>query len=433
MLRESLDRFVTAAYSNVGTNRALCGIVVGSFFIILGTVGPLVSSIIAGHSRWLRLTAFPGLWFGLTVLMASLHGICLSVYLFGDVRQLHKFEMDRPPIASSKEKNSLSRPTSGIPAPVLPPKPHIPAYIDVPGPLQLKIYQPGPIDPCPPSRRCSSHFTREDDDDFDKHSRNGSYSSSIFISPEYYDENPIEGPATSPVDGVYIHGLQTLPKRSNYSLMATATFIHPYHGVYSDDSEYSDEEVEGDSSEEGYVAVRRLLPHELQPVTAFDFDALPTRPRTATSTSGAVAVPLPIAPAPVAIRPESPVLPRFSEQTVESFTIAPNAFAPTPRTYTPKALLGRFQHLRSSIQKWNVTPAGSSQEKELMLPAEKQYSKMQQRIRKAVPAFATPLTRVLSPVVKRGQWEIVFRSFIWALLITWIFIGSLLAVPVARK
>jgi hypothetical protein len=48
---------------------------------------------------------------------------------------------------------------------------------------------------------------------------------------------------------------------------------------------------------------------------------------------------------------------------------------------------------------------------------------------KAVPAFAVPLTRVLSPVVVRGQWEIVVRSAAISLLICWVILGSLLAIP----
>jgi hypothetical protein len=47
----------------------------------------------------------------------------------------------------------------------------------------------------------------------------------------------------------------------------------------------------------------------------------------------------------------------------------------------------------------------------------------------AVPAFSVPLTKVLSPVVVRGQWEIVMRSVVYAFVLTWVVLGSLLAVP----
>ena len=46
----------------------------------------------------------------------------------------------------------------------------------------------------------------------------------------------------------------------------------------------------------------------------------------------------------------------------------------------------------------------------------------------AVPAFG-PVTRVLSPVVTRAQWEIVVRSFAVAGVIAWVVVGSLLALP----
>ena len=46
-----------------------------------------------------------------------------------------------------------------------------------------------------------------------------------------------------------------------------------------------------------------------------------------------------------------------------------------------------------------------------------------------VPAFASPLTPVLNPVVTRGQWEIVVRSFVVAGVIAWVVVGSLLALP----
>jgi hypothetical protein len=51
-----------------------------------------------------------------------------------------------------------------------------------------------------------------------------------------------------------------------------------------------------------------------------------------------------------------------------------------------------------------------------------------QRVRH-VPAFG-PLTKVISPVVSRAQWEIVVRSAFVAFFIGLTIVGSLLAVPV---
>ena len=78
MLNESLKQFVQASYTNVGTNRALCGIIGGTVIALLGSVAPIVYNIVSGRSRWLRLTALPGMWLGLTILIASLHGVSSS-------------------------------------------------------------------------------------------------------------------------------------------------------------------------------------------------------------------------------------------------------------------------------------------------------------------------------------------------------------------
>jgi hypothetical protein len=75
MLKESLDRFVLAAYNNVGNTRGLCGIIGGISIALCGSVPPIVYSILEGHSRWARLSAIPGMWLGLTILLASLHGV----------------------------------------------------------------------------------------------------------------------------------------------------------------------------------------------------------------------------------------------------------------------------------------------------------------------------------------------------------------------
>lgn len=49
-----------------------------------------------------------------------------------------------------------------------------------------------------------------------------------------------------------------------------------------------------------------------------------------------------------------------------------------------------------------------------------------------VPAFASPLTPVLNPIVTRGQWEIVVRSALIALVLSAAIVGGLVAVPETR-
>ena len=75
MLKESLDRFVLASYYNVGTSRALCGMIGGAIIALAGFVPPVAVNLADQHVRWLRLLALPGLWLGLTVIVASLHGV----------------------------------------------------------------------------------------------------------------------------------------------------------------------------------------------------------------------------------------------------------------------------------------------------------------------------------------------------------------------
>lgn len=79
MLNASLRRFARAAYTNVGSGRASCGIAGGCFFILVTGVLPLTMT--AGrwnkgpHGRFVPLVAFPGLWLGLTILIASFQGV----------------------------------------------------------------------------------------------------------------------------------------------------------------------------------------------------------------------------------------------------------------------------------------------------------------------------------------------------------------------
>ena len=47
-----------------------------------------------------------------------------------------------------------------------------------------------------------------------------------------------------------------------------------------------------------------------------------------------------------------------------------------------------------------------------------------------VPAFRSPLTKILSPVVTRAQWEAVIRSGALAFVISVIVVAVLVAVPV---
>jgi len=51
----------------------------------------------------------------------------------------------------------------------------------------------------------------------------------------------------------------------------------------------------------------------------------------------------------------------------------------------------------------------------------------------AVPPFKAPLTKILSPIIQRGQWEVVIRTGVIGFLLAWLIVGSLLAVPVTSR
>ncbi|KAK0464593.1 uncharacterized protein EV420DRAFT_1638145 [Desarmillaria tabescens] len=411
MLKESLERFVTAQFNNVGNRRVLCGLIAGVFCCLVGAVFPMVYNIVKGHSRWLRLTALPGLWLGIALLLTSLNGVCLAIYVFGDLRQLKRFELSRPPISkpqplySSRRRPIAGSPisTASPPPPVLTPPPM--AHIDSSRPDSMITIS---------SSICYDHSHSTTDLSCEG-------SDMIRISPAYYDADPIEGPATSPVS---IHkpgsGFSDEEDSSgDETYGSTALFIHPFDGSTEDISDYE------------FPSPNKSLPEELQRISEFNFDTLP-KPKHTRTDSVSVSPSPPPKPGVLYIEPETPA-PELGK--------------------SPKALIRRIQS-KCSINKWMVivggTPEDDSEPSSLASSDEKLpvhdtvvKPKVERRARKtdeslirkqykkvkAVPAFASPLTRVLSPVVVRGQWEIVVRSFLISWLVSWLIVGSLLAVP----
>ena len=395
MLKQSLDRFVRAQLNNVGTNRVLCGIIAGVLFCLLGSIAPLVVNFTHGYARWSRLAAFPGLWFGLTVLLAALNGICLSVYILGDLRQLHRFELARPSISKPQPLCTHKRPSISLPLSTPPPPPT--RMVPLTHSSRVSPLPPPPVHVAP--SRLSRTSTR---DSWDRDSNLGSSTNSscgvedtrIEVSGAYYDADPVDGPATSPITPESVFQFPSKNHQSDVPVFnGTATFIHPYHSSSKPEFDYE---------------APMLSPDERQPVSPFDFDALPTR------SAPRYKVPSGFSP------PEHGI--------VDS---------PPPARITAKTLAERFQ-LKFSVKRWTVIspdippmpqssfgngsgkPTGSTGRID---PSQKHWN--------AVPAFAS-LTPVLSPVVIRGQWEIVVRSLVISFVITWIILGSLLAVPVAR-
>ncbi|KAJ7780576.1 hypothetical protein DFH07DRAFT_792783 [Mycena maculata] len=426
MLDESLARFVTAQFSNVGNQRVLCGMIAGVVFCLLGGLTPLAFNFAHGHSRWLRLTSFPGLWFGLTVLLAALNGVCVGVYIFGDLRQLRKFELSRPAISKPQPlRIPRPRPTISYPIPGLAP------ILPVVQP-RLAIIPPAPAhihSPRSPSRRSASSSTHSS---FDSQTSYSGETGAIHISPAYYDDDPVDGPATSPVTPDNLATF-AFPTKQDYnetesgtdSFGATASFIHPFDQFPEDDYQFG--------------GPPRTSPEDRQLLSAFDFDALPrcsfgTAPpqhaRTLSRPRNLVKVepearPLRLSPLALIERMQAKCVPKWT-------TGAP------ARAHDPNAGAEGTQ----PDEKAQPQPRGSldpSARPTLDLPqhtrtrADKSTVRKQFKMVKAVPAFAVPLTPVLSNVIVRGQWEIVVRSSFFALFICWVVLGCLLAVPPSRR
>ncbi|KAK7690103.1 hypothetical protein QCA50_006750 [Cerrena zonata] len=109
-LKACLARFVVATYNNVGTPRAVCGCAGG---IVIGTTSsvPILASNFALHApRWWRIFALPGMWLGMTIFMSAMYGVCMMIYVFGDLRQLRSFEMTRPARAVTPPPSSPTSP-----------------------------------------------------------------------------------------------------------------------------------------------------------------------------------------------------------------------------------------------------------------------------------------------------------------------------------
>lgn len=478
MLEESLRRFLQAQYNNVGNNRVMCGMVAGVVFILLGALPVIILNFLRGDSRWSRLATLPGLWLGLTILIASLNGICLGVYLFGDLRQLRTFELSRPPISKPQPLPAFVKPI--VPRPLSTSNSILPIQSSD---FRLQRAQSRGRTLSTSSGGSgrtgistqSEGLTTSDSDD------------GIEISQPYDDEDTIDGPATCTL---YYAAPDAVPERSpiddngpispsQTSFLSTASFIQPFE-IHDDDD-----------LESG------VHPPSHQPVHSFDFDSLPRRPKSRSPprtvyqpTLRELTMPQRLPSPPPAAKPAG-FLARFQERCSvarwrlqpgyletsdsSSRSIPPHPSSPYwsshPGPQTPQAAFSRPSNGRSlsvtsgpyrdnfdptqspnpalSIPSRTYRPSSDSKLSETtkgngktrsdsMDVKDNQGTKEEsvwKRFKKVkeVPAFAVPLTRVLSPVVVRGQWEIVVRSAVIAFLISWVVLGVILAAPVVSK
>jgi hypothetical protein len=344
--------------------------------------------------------------------------VCLITYVFGDFRQLRKFELSRPAI-SRPQLLPKQRPIISHPLPVHNSGPIIqPPILPISQPVRHSpLPQPSNINasPCtPPPTTCKlpsvhSRSISSIAPSVNTASGSGSNSSSspasdsesnndaaftIEISPAYYDEVQIEGPATGfPTSTRY----EIQPNRdsidSNSRVPAaeftpTASFIHPYNPLCASD----------------FDGTSKLNPEERQGIAPFDFDLLPKREYT---------------------------FPQRDQEATNDPVNVPS-IAEKDRGDAIGGSSGSKNKARHSHQYNNNQDLLADTENVSRRSPSPRHPAAQLQAFKSVPIFTSPFTRVLNPVVTRAQWEIVVRSVGISLVVCWTIIGSLLAIPVVR-
>jgi hypothetical protein len=228
----------------------------------------------------------------------------------------------------------------------------------------------------------------------------------IEISPAFYDSSCIEGPATglpaSPTRYVAFPNKGGIDEHNSRvcspEWAPTAPFIHPYDPFCDED----------------YDAAREMTPEERQRLGPFDFDLLPSKQGHTLQNQR--------------ISGTATAAPRRQMSIVEAFDVM-------SALKLPGRKLGQVQEKCNENQR----PISHIAEKPLSRsdctakPVQPRVDPSTEfKFIRAVPAFASPFTRILEPVVTRAQWEIVMRSMFLAGMISWTIVGCLLSVPVHR-
>lgn len=360
--------------------------------------------------------------------------VCMMVYVFGDLRQLRKFELSRPPISRPQPLTSprlrpvISSPyaTSG---PAIQPVilPMVIAHV-VPLPQTSHVTIPERAATRAPSRArtvssssSSSGYTvassSGSSSGTEGHSDAHHGALTIEIGPAFYDERHVEGPATDfsfsrPRNHSFPSSNHALGTKENLTVdefTPTAPFIHPYDPLCDED----------------FDATREMTSEERQLMGPFDFDLLPKKGYRFPERSRAGSI---------IADDHGGQLHTVAER--EGETVGAPMLA---GLRSPRDILGRAQ---SRCNQGRVTDNFTSlPEKRSSLsmpsathpraPSPRDTAAQFKRVN-SVPAFASPFTRVLNPVVTRAQWEIVVRSALFAGLACWAFVGALLAIPVRR-
>ncbi|KAH0832357.1 hypothetical protein J3R83DRAFT_13381 [Lanmaoa asiatica] len=434
MLNESLKRFVRAAYTNVGSQRAVCGIIAGCLVTFVAGVLPLVLTTgrwnVGPHGRLIRLVALPGLWFGLTILIASLQGICLMVYIFGDLRQLRKFELTRPtisrPIPLPISSPMASRPTRTcdnslfVPSriPPLPEKP-IGAF----SPTLTSLDSPATF-AYPSAQFSNASLARTSCESCESEALSSVGCNEIDVSPALFDDVPApEGPATasclyrpeyrlSPTSVTYLEPAHLRPEARSARMpiprsatgspvmvdpsQSTRSLRDPYE--YGPTAGFIPNDYSGNST--GNLSDTSRSLRSQKSAGYFDFDLLPAKMvgqrRDSTSggdSAGCTNLNMLSSSSVVVMDPSSP------HPSAPASSSSPSLTGVGP-------FLGRVQYKcnqRTSPASKSLPPDKASSTNRP--PTHFSLTVLIPSFTAGVPAFATPLTQVQSPVVKRLQWE----------------------------
>ncbi|KAG2153059.1 uncharacterized protein EDB93DRAFT_240495 [Suillus bovinus] len=456
MLKESLSRFVRAAATNIGSRRAACGIAAGILCLSLAGILPLALTsggwVGAPHGRWWRLSAFPGMWLGLVLLFSSLNGVCLMVYVFGDLRQLRKFELARPAIsrpmpAPAPVVTSVSAP---LPHPLAPSKKrsiviskhHDRQYDPECG--SSKSFQSVPYSLSAEGRSFSRASDSYSDSEVSRSSGHENSSSSfespeIQISPAYFDDVPApEGPATA--TGLYrSHYRPAQPSSIAFPSVAhtrerpnPVAFFSPLEchdgnvrnssaakphtlddsGSFGPSAAFIRHEVDLDVEDD----LKERIHTGLDEKECFDFDLLPNSVKGNVILTDNIRLPSNASQPPinVTIAGHIPMLSLETGNTAPSNNLS-SAIArqqyKCKRTYAPPLSLVSQISSVPSPNSYTPSPTPSSNRSPIL-------SFMIPSFTAGVPAFKAPMTRVRSPVVIRAQWEVVIRSAVLGLICT---------------
>ncbi|KAG1733034.1 uncharacterized protein EDB91DRAFT_1238656 [Suillus paluster] len=410
MLRESLSRFVRAASTNVGSGRAACGIAAGTLCLCVAGILPLALT-------------FPGIWLGLLLLISSFNGICLMIYVFGDLRQLRKFELARPVISRPLPVPAVTSISSPLPhPPPLSKRPSIAISKHHDRQCDPEFFSSTSLQsaPCIISAEGRS-FSPTSDSSSDSElcgSSEGSSSSfelpEIEVSPAYFDDVPApEGPATAT-------GLH----RSHYrSVQSSITFPSVLHTRQRPNSAALPSPLE-------HRAFQRECPAQsscqIRRGESFDFDLLPKSGKGNAILADNIRLTSNTFPPPITIPDHIPTPSPQTENTTPSNNPMSSAIArqqyKCKRTYAPPLSLVSQISSVPSPNSYTSSPSPTSNRPPLV-------SFMIPSFTAGVPAFQAPMTRVRSPVVIRAQWEVVIRSaaigLIGAVILVAIFIGAI--------